>query len=851
MHPFRRSALIFVATFLATHADVSADDSTKPAPIPTVAPASSISTNSAPIPAPPDTNAVAHPMPPVDFPALLAKAQAGDAGAELDVSMAYLHGTGVAKDERQAFMWSLESAIQGNGIGEENIAAFYDHGLGVHVNQAKAFSWALKAAEHGRAGAQRAIGVRYANGGLGTTQNNDAAGAWLAKAAIQGEPEAQGRLGFHLALSTKIPLEPRKGFAYLLASAANYPYGRFLVARCYDQGVFVTADIVRAYAWALIAPKQKEEQDFLGRLAPKMSVGQLEQATKISAELDRQVKNFNLQNPDMTATLDQGTSITMTFEKCLDYIIVPFTLQDQEQVNFLIDTGASTSVLDPRVATRLGISGPTYIPMTGIGKDIEIGTMGENVHITGSGLNVSNARMAIVPIFDFDQYLGRPLAGIIGYDILKRFVVHIDYDKHTLTLALPGKFEEDPQAAPIPMDVKENSAFVSATITDDAATRAQGTFMVDTGAGSFASLTKLFQEANPKLTIKTATTMSAIGLGGTEMSAFGQATTSIGDFKLEHSIVDLFQDKQGSWAGLNGGILGEEIWHRFNLTFDFPGQKLFLKKGGHFDHPFDFHFAGLGLKTTGGDYKTFVAYQIVADSPAEKLGLQVGDQIVQIDKRPTNAMTMDEVYDSFQKEGAIEVQYRRDGKDTTLQLPVFDPFKHPEQMALYKKAAPTVPGGDKIEGFVVEYASGAPIYPDDVILRATGLKLGDDFLPFTSNRALKKLYATGLLANVTLTAQNTSMTGIKLHILLQPNPVVKSIAFTGLTPAEETQIRPQLITEEGLRTSEYDLSRDATQVQLVLGKNNAVDRAVAIDVTGEDGTKWHQDIAVPKAGVPQ
>ena len=45
--------------------------------------------------------------------------------------------------------------------------------------------------------------------------------------------------------------------------------------------------------------------------------------------------------------------------------------------------------------------------------------------------------MVIDEDFQISQILGIPVHGLIGFDLLKDFVVEIDYDNHKLTLTKP------------------------------------------------------------------------------------------------------------------------------------------------------------------------------------------------------------------------------------------------------------------------------------------------------------------------------------------------------------------------------------------------------------------------------
>jgi len=557
----------------------------------------------------------------------------------------------------------------------------------------------------------------------------------------------------------------------------------------------------------------------------------------------QQVQDGNFASATMAVTLVPGPVVTMKFDEVLGSIIVPLTLQNQEKVNFLIDTGCSTSLIDARIASRFDLTGTDYFPVAGIGAGVGLAVIADNVSIVGSGLSITGARLPLVQHFDFDEYLGHPLGGVIGADLLKHFVLKIDYATRTLTLALPGHLPQDPKTAFLPMDVTNNCPFVKASVGDGLTGKTEGQFLLDTGDSGSVSLTRAFLIDHPALPVTSLFSSGAIGFGGIERTGVGRGTFNLGGFAFKNAVMALSQNVQGAWAGLEGGDIGRGILDRFTVTFDFPAHKLYLQPTASLNRPFGYSDCGLAVKTTGGDYKTFVVYEVVPDTPAAGVDFRKGDQVVTFDRQPAGAMTMDEIYDLLGREGVHAVQVRRKGADLTLPLTVFDAFAHPEQLALYRSAPPSGQDAPKIQSISVTAAS---IFPDDVIIRAAGLKIGDPDFPWTSGRALKRLYATGLFEKAGFDVKD-AVGGVTVNIILALNPVVDGIAFTGLTPKEEAEIRPQLATEEGKRVSGFDLFQDAALIRQILGKTNPAERKVTMDVDVDDLSKHHQEIIIPKS----
>ncbi len=97
-------------------------------------------------------------------PALLAKANGGDAASQVTVGEDYAAGTGVAQDLKQAAEWYRKAAGQGNAAGEIHLADLYRDGRGVTRDKEQAAAWYRKAAEQGDAGAQGTLAMLYSLG---------------------------------------------------------------------------------------------------------------------------------------------------------------------------------------------------------------------------------------------------------------------------------------------------------------------------------------------------------------------------------------------------------------------------------------------------------------------------------------------------------------------------------------------------------------------------------------------------------------------------------------------------------------------------------------------------------------
>jgi TPR repeat protein len=123
---------------------------------------------------------------------LLAKANGGDAAAQVAVGESYAAGTGVARDYKAAAEWYRKAADKGDVAGELHLAVLYrDGGNGFPRDMAQAAAWYKKAADQGDVSAQGTLGTLYSFG-QGVEQSYVEAYYWLdLAAAVKGPKQAQ------------------------------------------------------------------------------------------------------------------------------------------------------------------------------------------------------------------------------------------------------------------------------------------------------------------------------------------------------------------------------------------------------------------------------------------------------------------------------------------------------------------------------------------------------------------------------------------------------------------------------------------------------------------------------------
>ncbi len=110
-----------------------------------------------------------------------------------------------AKQSAESFETIKAKAEQGDAEAQLNLGFMYADGEGVPQNAIEAVKCFRKAAEQGDAEAQLNLGFMYANGTEGVPKDAIEAAKWYRKAAEQGDARAQSNLNAMYAIGEGIP----------------------------------------------------------------------------------------------------------------------------------------------------------------------------------------------------------------------------------------------------------------------------------------------------------------------------------------------------------------------------------------------------------------------------------------------------------------------------------------------------------------------------------------------------------------------------------------------------------------------------------------------------------------------
>jgi hypothetical protein len=113
------------------------------------------------------------------------------------------------------------------------------------------------------------------------------------------------------------------------------------------------------------------------------------------------------------------------------FILLPVFINDSGPFRFLLDTGASTTVLSPRLAKDFGIKGAPIEAM-GVQGDLAAESITLK-RLEAAGQVVMELEAGIIDVFEYtSRAAGVQVDGILGHTFLKQFCVVIDYPQRTV-----------------------------------------------------------------------------------------------------------------------------------------------------------------------------------------------------------------------------------------------------------------------------------------------------------------------------------------------------------------------------------------------------------------------------------
>ena len=374
------------------------------------------------------------------------------------------------------------------------------------------------------------------------------------------------------------------------------------------------------------------------------------------------------------ASIDgDAATATVPFVLYGGLIMVEVSIDGAKPLPFILDTGG-LNLLTPQAAAKLHIAGAGNQAVQGVGatQSMQLAQV-KNYRVGNVVMRDQRFLIVKLPLLLTDRGEREPIAGLIGYELLRRFVTRVEYDRHMLTFTPLASFHGLPAVASLPIVFNDRTPQIRARVDGVA-----GTFNLDTGDAGDLTIFAPFAKANGIHPSGKASAGKARGAGGAiELVNARIDSLAIGPFMLTQPPTSFTAPASGAFAStMLAGNIGYGVLSRFVLTFDYEHRRLYLQQGAQFAAPMPRGRTGLALDRTR--HEAFDVAAVEARSPAQEAGLRVGDSVIAVDGVPATQLGLDDIRRLMQQPvgSQMRLSVERNGTSSVFELTLRETSEH-------------------------------------------------------------------------------------------------------------------------------------------------------------------------------
>ncbi|MFT6145855.1 MAG: putative aspartyl protease [Myxococcota bacterium] len=263
------------------------------------------------------------------------------------------------------------------------------------------------------------------------------------------------------------------------------------------------------------------------------------------------------------------------------HLFVPLELGNQT-FEFIVDTGASFTVISPQTQAALGIvavnaEGSVAAGADGQGMMLSIITL-PLVNLAGQTL--TDVQAAVMPMDHLADPLQQPVSGVLGQNILAQFRVELDLQADTFALSDPNSPRLPTDSWTIPFDFFAVAPIMRVFVTGPDGQRIPAVF--DSGAGA-TILNQAAADCLGAVAVPDTEVSEATGANDTllHLAEARLKTLQLANLQLSPSEVYIADLGIFDQLGVGDGpaiILGIDLFDERRLTLNYPSKTLWVSK---------------------------------------------------------------------------------------------------------------------------------------------------------------------------------------------------------------------------------------------------------------------------------
>jgi predicted aspartyl protease len=308
-------------------------------------------------------------------------------------------------------------------------------------------------------------------------------------------------------------------------------------------------------------------------------VGDAKHSNLLVSSLDTSViiDDAQFKRPDKMDEVHLDKAKVISFEYTQKEILVKVRIDDGEPVDFLLDTAASQTVVDrAAAAAHLLNRGPNY-PVAGVAGSVP--TQVTRIPKLSIGdVELTDVQALILDLSPQTRQMGKPIAGILGANVLSKFIVGIDYSHGQITFNDLEMYKPPANGVIVPF-AQRRGPLVRAYLNGH-----DVPFLIDTGAAFNNLPTRIAHNflngQSPHTTEGTGLDGQPVKLAALNVPLVKLGTQTVRNVSFTYSVEQDSQvESKGVVANGTTGVLGNPFWQNFVLTVDYKFERLILQPG--------------------------------------------------------------------------------------------------------------------------------------------------------------------------------------------------------------------------------------------------------------------------------
>ena len=257
-------------------------------------------------------------------------------------------------------------------------------------------------------------------------------------------------------------------------------------------------------------------------------------------------------------------------------ILLPVHVNNHGPFEFILDTGAGTSLLSSELAKQLAVKIIGSKEGQSAGGKVAVSLAKVDSLAVGE-TKLGEVDVGVVDLTHIGRTVGAKIDGDLGYNFLKHFRVTINYRDCELRLDDPKRVETLARGAQTEISIRlANPAKPLLLVDVHANGRGPFQFAIDTGTSTTA--------ITPELAKQLDVTTSPVGAGTTGGAAVDfhaglLQSFQLGGAKIDNMaivVADFFTMLSAAVGAKLDGIVGYNFRRNYNVVIDYPGETLTL-----------------------------------------------------------------------------------------------------------------------------------------------------------------------------------------------------------------------------------------------------------------------------------